>query len=39
VSTDETIPALPRGRRVFAFRARPWSQVAVQALRREVTQR
>ncbi len=36
ISTDEPMPRLPLGRRVYIFHPRPWSAVAVERIVREV---
>jgi hypothetical protein len=39
VSTDEPLPPLRRGRRVYIFHPRPWTQTAAQAIIRQVRSR
>ncbi len=36
VSTDEPLPRLPRGRRVYIFHPKPWTTTAAAAIMREV---
>jgi len=34
ISTDESVPLLPAGRRLWVFHPRPWSPAALQELRK-----